>query len=245
MVVRIAFVGKGGGGKSFMAATFARSLARGGSPVLALDLDPMPGLALSLGVEAGPDGLPEQLAEERPDVGWVMREEIPARDLVDRYAIEAPDGVRLLTLGKAPGRWSAGSSAVFRHVVRTFEDPGWSVVGDLPAGVRQPSFGWAAFASVVAIVVEPTAQSELTARRVARIVAGSATTIGVVVSKCRPGDDAEALARSLALPLLAVVPYDDEVRRAEAAGQAPLDAVPDAAAVKAVERLMTSLGGAG
>lgn len=241
-MVRIAFVGKGGGGKSFIAATLARSLARSGRPVLALDLDPMPGLALSLGADGGPESLPEELAEEKPDVGWVMRVETPARELVDRYAVEAPDGVRLLTLGKAPGAWKAGSSAAFRYVVRTFDDPAWSVVGDLPAGVRQPSFGWAAFASVVAIVVEPTAKSELTARRVARLVGGSAARVGVVVSKWRPGDDAEGIARSLGLPLLGVVPYDDDVRRAEAAGAAPLDAVPGAAAVRAVEALIGSLG---
>ena len=42
--MRVAFAGKGGGGKSFIAATFARSLARAQNPVLALDLDTMPGL---------------------------------------------------------------------------------------------------------------------------------------------------------------------------------------------------------
>jgi len=241
--VRVAFAGKGGGGKSFIAATLARSLARDATRVLALDLDTMPGLALSLGAKAGPEGLPEELAEEKPGIGWVMREEIPALDLVNRYSFEAPDGVRLLTLGKAPGHMKPASSAVFRHVVRTFQEPDWSVVGDLPAGVRQPSFGWTEFAEVVVIVVEPTAKSELTARRVARLVAGSRAKVGVVVSKWRPGDDASAIAASLGLPLLGLVPYDDDVRQAEAAALAPLDAVPEAAAVKAVERLLVALDG--
>ena len=243
--MRIAFAGKGGGGKSFIAATLARSIARSGRPVLALDLDRMPGLALSLGVDAGPDGLPEELAVELPGAGWVMREDVPARQLVDRYATDAPDGVHLLTLGKAPGPWRAGSAAVFRYVVRTFDEPSWSVVGDLPAGVRQPAFGWAGFASIVAIVVEPTTKSELTARRVAKLVADSPARVGVVVSKHREGDDAAAMARSLGLPLFGVVPYDDDVRRAEADGRAPIDAVPDAAAIKAVERLLGSLEGEG
>jgi len=239
--VRIAFAGKGGGGKSFIAATLARSLAHRAGPVLALDLDTMPGLALSLGANAGPEGLPEELAEERPGIGWVMREPTPAMELVDRYAFPAPDGVRLLTLGKLPGHVTAGSSAVFRHVVRTFREPNWSVVGDLPAGVRQPSFGWTEFAEIVVIVVEPTAKSELTARRVARLLAELRASVGVVVSKWRPGDDADAIAAAVGLPLLGVVPYDDDVRQAEAAGRAPLDAVPDAAAVRAVERLLASL----
>ena len=241
--MRIAFVGKGGGGKSFISATAARALGRRGSPVLALDIDTMPGLALSLGVDAGPEGLPAELAEERPGLGWVMREEIPAMDLVDRYSVAAPDGVRLLTLGKMPGHLKPSSSAVFRHVVRTFSEPGWSMIADLPAGVRQPSFGWTEFAEVVAIVVEPTAKSQLTAQRVARIVANSKARVVVVVSKWRPGDDAETIAASLDLPLLGVVPYDDDVRAAEADGTAPIDAVPNAAAVKSVERLLASLEG--
>jgi CO dehydrogenase maturation factor len=239
--VRVAFTGKGGGGKSFIAATFARSLARAMTPVLALDIDTVPGLALSLGVQAGPEGLPEHLAEEKPGLGWVMREPIPAMDLVNRYSVEAPDGVRLLTLGKMPGHLKPSSSAVFRHVVRTFDEPAWSMVADLPAGVRQPSFGWAEFAEVVVIVVEPTAKSQITAQRVARIVATSRARAVVVMSKWRPGDDAEAVAAAIGLPLIGVVPYDDEVRAAESAGLAPLDAVPEAAAVKAVERLLGTL----
>lgn len=237
-------MGKGGVGKSFIAATFARSLARRGGPVLALDIDAMPGLALSLGAPLEAEGLPEELAEERPDVGWVIRSEIPALELIERYAGSAPDGVRVLTLGKSPRPWRPGSGAAFRYVVRTFNDPSWSVIGDLPAGVRQPAFGWTDFATVVAIVVEPTIKSQLTGRRVARIVSGGPARTGVIVSKWRPGDDAEAIARAVGLPLLGVVPYDDQVRGAEAAGRAPLDAVPGAAAVRAVEDLVVTLGGA-
>jgi len=241
--VRVAFAGKGGAGKSFISATVARSLARRSDPVLALDVDTMPGMALSLGVDAGPDGLPEELAEERPGVGWVMREAIPAIDLVHRYSVAAPDGVRLLTLGKMPGHMNPGSSAVFRHVVLTFDEPGWSMVADLPAGVRQPSFGWADFADVVVIVVEPTEKSQLTARRLAGIVADRDARVVVVISKWRPGDDADAIAASLGRPLLGVVPYDDEVRAAEAARRAPLDAAPNASAVRAVQGLLAALGG--
>jgi CO dehydrogenase nickel-insertion accessory protein CooC1 len=51
--VRIAVVGKGGAGKSVIAGTMARLVARKGTPVLALDSDLFPGLSLSLG--SGPD----------------------------------------------------------------------------------------------------------------------------------------------------------------------------------------------
>jgi CO dehydrogenase nickel-insertion accessory protein CooC1 len=49
--LRLAVVGKGGAGKSVIAGTLARLLARRGERVLALDSDLLPGLALSLGAE--------------------------------------------------------------------------------------------------------------------------------------------------------------------------------------------------
>ena len=51
--MRIAVVGKGGAGKSVIAGTSARLLARQGRRVLALDSDLLPGLSISLG--SGPD----------------------------------------------------------------------------------------------------------------------------------------------------------------------------------------------
>ncbi len=61
--MRVAFVGKGGAGKSALSGTFARVLARRGDRVLALDSDPMPGMAFSLGVPASDAGLPDDVVE--------------------------------------------------------------------------------------------------------------------------------------------------------------------------------------
>lgn len=241
--LRVAFVGKGGAGKSLIAATVARLLARRGDRVLALDMDTMPGLALSLGVAAGLVGLPEDLAEQREGAGWVMKEDVEAVALVARYAIDGPDGVRLLTLGKLPGHVKPGSTTAFRHVVRTFGEPGWSLVGDLAAGTRQAAFGWAGFARVVALVVEPTATSVLSARRLAKLAPpAEGTLFGVIASKVRAPRDARRIADELGLRLLGAVPYDDQVRHAEQAGRAALDAVPDAPAMNAIREVLGSVG---
>ncbi|MDQ3385371.1 MAG: AAA family ATPase, partial [Actinomycetota bacterium] len=48
--MKIAVVGKGGSGKTTTAAVLARTLARAGHPVVALDCDTNPNLGLSLGV---------------------------------------------------------------------------------------------------------------------------------------------------------------------------------------------------
>lgn len=102
--MRVAFAGKGGSGKSVIAGTVARLLARQGQPVLAVDVDTLPGLSLSMGLGLVPDaGLPADLAEKVEGKGWVLKEEVSAEELVDRHALEAPDGIRFLQLGKLPG----------------------------------------------------------------------------------------------------------------------------------------------
>lgn len=94
-------IGKGGAGKSVIAATMARLVARQGTPVLALDSDLLPGLSLSLG--SGPDPVVPPLidAAEQDEQGrWRWRWGIDASIAAQRFSTDAPDGVRLLQRGK-------------------------------------------------------------------------------------------------------------------------------------------------
>src|SRR6266545_4678759 len=101
---RVAFVGKGGAGKSMIAGTFVRLLAARGEPVLAVDSDPMPGLALSMGIEASDAGIPDDAVEENPDgEGPRYRLLLPAGEAVRRYAAQGPDGALFLQFGKLRG----------------------------------------------------------------------------------------------------------------------------------------------
>lgn len=239
----MALVGKGGVGKSTIAGTLARVLARTGRPVLALDVDTMPGLAISIGLADAPDaGMPEELGTRRKGRGWVMRRRFAARTLVERYAIDAPDGVRFLQLGKLPSQVKPGSTTAFRHVVEHFREAGWSIVGDLAAGTRQGFFGWASFASVVAIVMEPTRPSVLSARRLRRladVVPGAA--IGLVINRVTDEPQARALAEEVDLPVWGAIPSDERVGAAERSGAAVIDAAADSPVVAAVERLVPAL----
>ena len=241
--IRVAFVGKGGSGKSTMAGTVARLLARDSQRVLALDVDTMPGLAFSIGLGRITDeGMPAELGERREGKGWVLREDISAEALVDRYALDAPDGVRFLQLGKLPGHVRPGSVTAFRHVIETFRPPGWSIVGDLAAGTRQSFAGWAGFASLAAIVLEPTRAALLSARRlrrVAEVMPGA--TFGLIVNKVRSDTLVDHIQGELGLPLWAQVPYDDGVAAAERAGLAPIDAAPESTAVSEIVRLVSRL----
>jgi CO dehydrogenase maturation factor len=269
--LRLAFVGKGGAGKSSIVGTFSRLLARRvGAPVLILDSDPMPGLAYSLGVEPDDAGPPTEAVAAGPEGGprYVLRDDWPPHQLVERVATRAPDGVRLLQVGKCS---EAGLSQPALHAYQQVIDAlvpdagpsvtrgldvgcgsepalrDWHVVGDLPGGTRQPFMGWGRFAATFLVVVEPTAKSVLAARRLAHLATGwshgRTFSVQAVANKIRDEADADWIAEHTRLEVVGAVPWDAEVAAADRAGRAPLDHAPSSAAVVAVGRLLERLLG--
>lgn len=236
--LRIAFVGKGGAGKSLIAGTLCRQLARLGACVLAMDVDTMVGLSISLGLgEAISAGLPSGLAERVEGKGWQVKSGVRPSKMVDRFAIRGPDEIRFLQLGKLPRDVEPSVSVAFRYVLERFRRPNWSVVGDLAAGTRQPMFGWASFARTVVVVADPSAKSLLAARRL--VNAGVGTHL--LANRVQDEADVATIDKAVNLPLLGTVPYDALVADAERNGAAPMDAVPNAPAVKAIRELAIQL----
>lgn len=248
-VVRVAFVGKGGSGKSAIAGTFARALARRGEPVLAIDSDPMPGLAFSLGVEVTDAGIPDEAIEERPEgeegPRYRLRPGLSAAQAVERYTASGPDGVRFLQFGKLRGHVAAlaRSQFAFRQILDELPEDGWSLVGDLAGGTRQAFFGWGDYARTVLVVVEPMAKSLLAARRLARLAGGEAAPgrLVAVANKVRHPADVELVQRRSGLGIVGAVPWDEALASAERRGHAPIDDAPDTPAVRAVESLVSYL----
>ncbi len=244
--MRVAFVGKGGAGKSAIAGTFARLLARRGEPVLAIDSDPMPGLAFSLGVESTDAGIPDDAVVERAagEQGprFRLRPGLSAAEAVERYAGVGPDGVRFLQFGKMRSRPAdlMRSQMAFFQIREQLPGTHWNVVGDLPGGTRQPFFGWGDFAQTIIVVVEPTAKSMLSGRRLARLSAGGGDEqrIVAVASKVTAADDAERVQRGAGLEVIAAVPWDEQLAEAERRGRPPVDEAPDSPAVIAVAGLL-------
>lgn len=110
--MRIAIAGKGGAGKTTISGTLARSLAGLGQDVLALDADPNPNLALTLGLDvADYDGGPglshDVLAHREVDGKRVAVLASPLDEILGEYAQDAPQGIRLLRLGR-PQRAGGG-----------------------------------------------------------------------------------------------------------------------------------------
>ncbi|MEO5851129.1 MAG: ArsA-related P-loop ATPase [Nocardioides sp.] len=245
--MRVAFVGKGGVGKSSLAGTFARLLARTGERVLALDSDPMPGLAFSLGLDRDDAGLPDDVVEEYDSdarVRYRLRDGLTGTQAVETYARRSPDGVRFLQLGKARGPHWTNTRAHFgfQNVLDDLPDEGWSIVGDLPGGTRQPFMTWGRYAETFLVVVEPTAASVLTGQRLARLTGmEGAPRVGVVVNRVRDADDAERVAHRTGLPLLGSVPFDQALATADRLGVAILDHDPDGPTAVAIESLVDCL----
>jgi CO dehydrogenase maturation factor len=248
--MRVAFVGKGGSGKSAIAGTFARVLARRGEPVLTIDSDPMPGLAFSLGLERSDTPLPEDSVVERQPgedgPRFRLRPGLSALDAIEQFAVTGPDGVRFLQFGKLRGHSTAimRSQFAFMQIIDQLpDDVPWSVIGDLPGGTRQPFAGWGDYAETFIAVVEPTAKGMLAGRRLARLAArdDGPKRIVAVVNKVREDGDADLVAHRTGLEVIGAVPYDETFADAERQALAPIDHAPDSAAVSAVESLVSQL----
>ncbi len=250
--MRIAFVGKGGAGKSAIAGTFARTLARQGAPVLAVDSDTLPGLAFSLGLAIDetppiPDDAVRERREGEQGGRWRLRDDIDPAQAVEDWSVDAPDGVKFLQFGKIRGTganlWKP--QMAFMQAVRALPEDRWNVVGDLPGGTRQAFTGWGSFARLIVVVVEPTAKSLLSGRRLARMVTAKADgpppQIVAIASKVREPGDGDVVARGTGLEVVGEVPWDEDLADAERLALAPIDYAPDCAAVLAVRSIVDRL----
>jgi CO dehydrogenase maturation factor len=103
--MRIAVAGKGGAGKTTIAATTARLFARRGRRVLAIDDDPNPNLAAALGVPTVDierlSRVPrEEILEEREDEHGHAELHLlrPLEEVVRGYGVIGPDDISLLAM---------------------------------------------------------------------------------------------------------------------------------------------------
>jgi CO dehydrogenase maturation factor len=106
--VKIAVSGKGGSGKTTIAGTMARLLGRAGRPVIAIDADTNPNLALTLGLSLNVvdemQPLPHGLMEHKRVNGETQLSlSRPVDDVTEQYSRACPDNVRLLMVGQVRG----------------------------------------------------------------------------------------------------------------------------------------------
>ncbi|MGH7687670.1 MAG: AAA family ATPase [Candidatus Dormibacteria bacterium] len=238
--MRVAVVGKGGAGKTTLAGTLARVLARRGRKVLAIDMDTNPGLAYTIGVPPLDDGLPEEATEKSDDrsaawYGYRLATGLTPTEAGLRFSIEGPDGIRFISPGKIREDKDVvkRNTRALQEIARGFDAPGWDVIGDLEAGTTTPYEGYIKFAERALLVITPGWTSGLTARRLIPILGDMPTLI--VSSRFKNANP------HLDLNPDVNIPYDVNLARADQLGRAPLDFCPDAPGVKAIEGLADRL----
>lgn len=244
--MKLAVAGKGGSGKTSIAGTMARVLARGGRTVLAIDGDPGPNLALTLGIppERMPKlpTLPTGLLRSGAAEAVLNR---PLEDVRGTYAVMAGDGVELLVMARPDQAGTgclSGLHATARAIVGAAPDDDHQVcILDTDASPESFARGVARHVDVLLLVAEPYPSSLETARRMGALARdlGIADPV-VAASKVRDGEDVEVVRRMASeerLDLVGAVPYDPSLAEADRAAQAPLDFAPDGPAVAAIVEL--------
>jgi CO dehydrogenase maturation factor len=248
--VRVAVAGKGGAGKTTIAATMARLEARRGEPVVAVDGDPNPNLAAALGVHpraaAAAAFLPASLVSRRLQGPALV---LPVEEAVDRHALAAPDGVRLLLMGM-PAHAEEGCLCAAHATVSALlgdlgTQPGTLTVVDMEASPEHLSRGTTRHVDALLLVTEPYFRSLETVGRLAAL-AGELPIprVAVVANKVRSPIESDAIAAFCdrhGLDLLDQVPWSEEVIEADLTGMPLLDVAPVSPAVAAIAHLTTRL----
>lgn len=254
--MKIALVGKGGSGKTTIAGTLSRVLAKRKQRVLAIDGDPNPNLALTLGIapQAAESirSIPASLIEiDKTQEGTSKLRLTMAREsVIDSYAACAPDGVQLIVMGK-PADGSAGSGCMcashraVRGLIAEMTACGDHTVTDMEAGLEHLKRGTARHVEAMLVVVEPYYRSlEAGARTFSLARELGIPHLYAVANKVSNDADrgaVEAFCSQHQMPIIGEVPLEDGFVAAERSARAPFDFAPASAGVRAIEAIADRL----
>ncbi|MCJ7543206.1 MAG: AAA family ATPase [Phycisphaerae bacterium] len=240
----LAFSGKGGSGKSNLAALVLRQLIRAAvKPVLAVDADPNATLGLMLGVpvESTIADLRDRMGEAATKVS-----EIPKERLMDQWLAEIlseEKGFDLLTMGRPEGpKCYCYVNSLLRRYLKELRGSYAVVVVDCEAGMEYLSRLTVDDIDTLVLVAEATSVGLTSARRIAQLADALPVRVKrrvLAVNKVGQPGPAETALDDRQVPGAAAVvrvPFDEDLYRRCAGGE-PLDDQAGEAARPAIESL--------
>lgn len=253
--MKLAISGKGGVGKTTLAALLAQALADQGRQVLAVDGDPSPCLAGALGfpdelrAQLHPISEMSELIEERTGakpgtIGGFFTLNPRVDDIPERFSV-VHRGVRLLEMGSVDLGGSgcicpesAMLKTLFTHLLFRKDDV---LILDMYAGVEHLGRATVDFVDALIIVVEPTRRSLGTGTQIKKLAHDiGLTRLWLVGNKVRNEAEADFLRDNTpGLPILGFLPADLGVQEADRLGTAVYDHVP--ALKEAAEKIVTAV----
>ncbi len=214
--MKIAISGKGGVGKTTLAAVLAHLFAKDGYTVTAIDCDPDINLPSALGIKQKIKPLSElhEIIEERvigPLGTYKLNPKVD--DIFEAYSVYNEDGVRVLVLGTiekgGEGCFcpqNAFLRAILRHAIFKRRDV---LILDMEAGIEHLGRGTARGVDLLIAVVEPGTRAVETLERIERLSKDiGIERIAVVVNKYIESDLAKRLIESIKYPILGYIPFN-------------------------------------
>ena len=240
--MKLAITGKGGVGKTTLAALLAQVYADQGRDVLAVDADPSPCLAGALGfpddlqaslhpIAEMDDLIYERTGAKPGTVGGFFTINPRVDDIPDRFSAQHRN-VRLLEMGSVDLGGSgcicpesAMLKTLFTHLMFRKDDV---LILDMYAGVEHLGRATVDFVDAMLVVVEPTRRSLGTAAQIKKLANDiGLTRLWLVGNKLRNPDEAAFLKQASSdIPLLGTLPADLGVQEADRLGIAVYDHVP-------------------
>ncbi len=252
--MKIAVCGKGGVGKTTISGLLCRTLGNKGIPVLAIDGDPNPNLALTLGIDPNatmPKALTSKLLElyEKEDGKKYAKLKAPLAEVMDIYGIKAHDNVTLLAVGQpehAGTGCMCGTHTTVREIIHTaLEESDQVTLLDLEASLEQMKRGTSKYVDVLLCVVEPYYRSMEAVARFQRLGKElDIKNIVAVANKVKNPEDEQAIRQFCAqtdLEVIAVIPFDSIVSEADKGGSLQIDEIGHSPALQAINQLADDL----
>ena len=236
--VKVAVSGKGGVGKTIIAGGLACSFAKKGLSTIAIDADPSPNLALTLGLSLEearkivPISENKELIESKTKTSYpgVYRLSFTIEDVIHDFSVMTPFGVNLIVMGTVKSMGS-GCTCPANSVVRTLlrhlvVERDEVVILDMEAGVEHLGRGTARHVDVLLVVADANIKSLETARHIHNLAADAGMRqvflVGNKIGNRTQKEAVREFAERNNLTILDFVPFDQNVVEAEMRGETPL-----------------------